>query len=254
MEKDSEMDLVSVIVPVYNVEKYLRYCLDSICNQTYKNLEIILVNDASTDNSGKLCEEYARKELRIVCIHHKSNKGPSVARNHGVQKASGKYVAFVDGDDEIEYNMIEILHEAMKKYNVSVARCGAKRVSKLGGLKENGINKKIIKDELLEGWKYLLKYDKCSACCGMYETSLVKKMKFPVGLYYEDFFLIPRLLCKIEKVVYTGNAVCYHYYKRSGSTTEAAYKSGLNPDFSLTVLKNLEYFRKEYGERSFTFM
>ena len=249
-----EKDLISVIVPIYNVEKYMGYCLNSICNQIYKNLEIILVDDASTDNSGKLCEEYAAKDSRIICIHHENNQGLSAARNHGVEKASGKYVVFVDGDDEIEYNMVEILYEAINKYNVPVARCGARRVNKLGVLKEDGINEKIIKYEVLEGWKYLIKYDRCSACCGMYEIGLAKKMKFPNGLSFEDYYLLPRLFCKVNKIVYVGNAMLYHWYIRTGSITQTSYQRGLDPDFTLVTLKNLEYFKKTYNEKSFTFL
>lgn len=248
--ENKEIDLVSVIVPVYNVEKYLHYCLDSICNQTYRNLEIILLDDASTDHSGQLCEEYAKMDERIICIHHKVNKGLSATRNHGICKASGKYVVFIDSDDEIEYSMIEVLYETAIQYKVSIVRCGARRVNKLGGLKEDGINKKLIKYEMLEGWKYLVKYDRCSVCCGMYEIELARKMRFPVGLYYEDYYLFPRLLCQLDRVLYIDKAVLYHWYKRPGSITQTAKKSALKPDMSIVTLKNLEYFRKCYGKKS----
>ena len=247
-------DLISVIVPIYNVEKYLKYCLESICNQTYKNLEILLVDDASPDNCGKLCEDYAEKDSRIICIHHKTNRGLSAARNHGVQRAHGQYVVFVDSDDEIEYNMVEILHEAITESNVQVARCGWRRVYKLGDLKENGINKKIIKYQVIEGWKCLLKSYRVSACVGMYDIGLLKKIKFPNGMVYEDQFFLPRLLCKVDKVVSVRNAVCYHYYARPGSITQTAHHNAVHADLSWVMLKNLEYFQKEYGKKSFMFL
>ena len=92
---------VSIVVPIYNTEKYLKKCLDSIINQTYENLEIILVDDGSTDNSGKIIDDYAKKDSRIKAIHQK-NAGQSTARNNGIKKATGKYISFIDGDDEIK--------------------------------------------------------------------------------------------------------------------------------------------------------
>ena len=112
---------ISIIVPVYNVEKYLVQCLNSICNQTYKNLQIILVDDGSEDLSGKICDEYQEKDKRIHVIH-KKNEGLSEARNVGVQMAMGKYVGFVDSDDWIELDMYEILWKWLKK-QIQIVLC-----------------------------------------------------------------------------------------------------------------------------------
>ena len=107
------MDLISIIVPVYNVEKYIHECVDSIINQTYKNIEIILVDDGSPDNCGKICDEYAKKDNRIKVIH-KPNGGLSDARNHGIDVANGEWLMFIDSDDWIEPNMAEkLLHSAL---------------------------------------------------------------------------------------------------------------------------------------------
>lgn len=119
-------DLISVIVPVYNVEKYVGQCIDSIINQTYKNLEIILVDDGSTDNSGKICDEYAKKDNRIKVIH-KENEGVVIARSLGMEKARGKYLGLVDGDDWIESTMYYDMIKIMKKYNVDFIDSGFKR-------------------------------------------------------------------------------------------------------------------------------
>ena len=105
-----ESKLVSVIIPVYNVERYLKKCIDSILNQTYKNLEIILVDDGSTDCSSKICDEYAKNDTRILVIH-KANGGQSEARNIGISESKGEYIFFVDSDDYIEYNAIETMLE-----------------------------------------------------------------------------------------------------------------------------------------------
>ena len=121
------MELISIIVPVYNVEQYLDDCLVSILNQTYKNLEIILIDDGSTDNSGKICDEYAKKDSRII-VFHKENGGVSSARNAGLRIAKGIYIGFVDPDDWIAEDMYEVLYLNAKKYDADVSVCKSKIV------------------------------------------------------------------------------------------------------------------------------
>ena len=118
----NESPKISVILPVYNVEKYLRKCLDSVINQTYKNLEIILVNDGSTDNSGKICEEYALNDKRIKVIH-KENGGISSARNAAIDIAKGQYITFIDSDDDVELDYIGYLYDILKKFNCKMSVC-----------------------------------------------------------------------------------------------------------------------------------
>ena len=121
-------DLISVIVPVYKAEKYLKECIDSIINQTYENLEIILIDDGSPDGCPQICDGYAKKDARIKVIHS-DNKGVSVARNSALDIATGEWVIFVDADDWIEKNYCELLLEKSKKYNADVAICGYNRIS-----------------------------------------------------------------------------------------------------------------------------
>lgn len=116
-------DLISIIVPVYNVEKYLNKCIDSIINQTYKNIEIILVDDGSTDNSGKICDEYLLRDSRIKVIH-KNNGGLSSARNEGINISSGEYIGFVDSDDWVEPNMYEEMYKKILYSNADIVDCG----------------------------------------------------------------------------------------------------------------------------------
>ena len=120
-------ELISIIVPVYNVEQYLDDCLISIINQTYKNIEIILIDDGSTDKSGKICDEYAKKDSRIIVIH-KENGGVSSARNAGLRIAKGAYIGFVDPDDWIAEDMYEVLYSNAKKYDADVSVCKYKIV------------------------------------------------------------------------------------------------------------------------------
>ena len=116
------MNKISIIIPIYNVEQYLPQCLDSIINQTYKNLEIILINDGSTDNSGKICDNYAKVDNRIH-VFHKKNEGVTSARNLGLDKCTGDFIGFVDPDDFIELNMYEILYNEQQRTNADIVWC-----------------------------------------------------------------------------------------------------------------------------------
>ena len=117
-----EEELISVILPIYNVEKYLEKCLKSVINQTYKNLEIILVDDGSKDNSPQICDEYAVKDKRIVVIH-KSNGGLSDARNAGIEIAKGKYITLIDSDDYVEKDYVQFLYQLIKENNAEMSIC-----------------------------------------------------------------------------------------------------------------------------------
>ena len=124
-------DLISVVVPIYNVEKYLKTCIETIIKQTYKNIEIILVNDGSTDNSLQICNEFKEKEKRIKVIN-KKNGGLSDARNIGLKKAKGKYICFIDSDDFINEKYIEELHSLIIKNNAQIAICSFENVNEFG--------------------------------------------------------------------------------------------------------------------------
>lgn len=145
----NDQQMLSIIVPVYKVEKYLRQCLDSIVNQTYENLEIILIDDGSPDNCGKICDEYAQRDNRIKVIH-KENGGLSSARNIGTQIAKGEYITYVDSDDWLDKNMYSELISALEKYNLDMVRCEA--------YTSDGINKEIILPK--EEYKNKIFYDK----------------------------------------------------------------------------------------------
>ena len=116
------MKKISIIVPVYQAEKYISKCIESIVNQTYKNLEIILIDDGSTDRSGEICDEYGKKDNRIVVVHNK-NKGVSVARNCGLDIATGDYITFVDSDDYIDLQMYSEMMKVVEKYSCDVVMC-----------------------------------------------------------------------------------------------------------------------------------
>lgn len=148
------MDLISIIVPVYNVEEYIRKCVESICLQTYKNLEIILVNDGSKDSSGVICDELSKKDSRIQVIH-KQNEGVAVARNTGIKIAKGKYIGFVDGDDLCEINMYEKLYLALNSEKADIAFCsfndffGDFKLKRNEPLNPGYYSKKQIKEKII---------------------------------------------------------------------------------------------------------
>ena len=215
-------ELISIIVPVYNVEKYLEKCVNSIVNQTYKNLEIILVDDGATDNSGKLCDELAKIDNRIK-VYHKENGGLSDARNYGVERATGDYIGFVDSDDYIDSEMYEELYEAIKKENVDVVECNLKIIypDRVELFTEQKYYNVYTKQEYLEEY---LKIEKIfgSACVRLIKSDIAKKLKFPVGKLYEDTYYAYDLINVADSYVIM-DAPYYNYLMRENSITNAKF-------------------------------
>lgn len=218
-------ELISIIVPVYKVEKYLEKCVKSILKQTYTNLEIILVDDGSPDKCGQLCDELAKTDDRII-VFHKENGGLSDARNYGVERANGEYIGFVDSDDYIHECMYEELYKAIKKSGTSIAECGVTRVYKntlrphyegedyFLVLGREGYLKEYLENKRLYG----------SAWCKLIHRDLAKKIKFPVGKIYEDAFYTLELLKTVDKyTLISGNY--YYYYIRENSITTRPFSS-----------------------------
>lgn len=240
-------ELISIIVPVYKVEKYLEKCVNSILNQTYKNLEIILVNDGSPDNSPKLCEELAKKDNRIV-VYHKENGGLSDARNYGVNKAKGRYIGFVDSDDYINENMYEHLYKTIKENNVDIAECNVMRVY---GNKNRPHYIGEDYTEVLSTKEYIKEYLTMnrvygSVWCKLLKTELVKKLTFAKGKYYEDIFYNYDLFQVIDKIAITNKCYYYYYIRENSITTEKYSPKQLD---LLEILNKLnDYVIKKYPE------
>ena len=220
--------MISVIVPVYNVEKYLKKCVDSIINQTYKNLEIILVDDGSPDNCGAICDEYAAKDSRVKVIH-KSNGGLSDARNAGMKVAAGDYFAFVDSDDWIEHKMFERLLNNSIKYNAEISVGGVKDLLELD-TGEHKIFKTTydgnIKNYVLSSEEAMKKYfyGSWAAWDKIYKRNVFDGIWYPVGEINEDEAIVLQLLDRCKNVCYT-NEVFYNYITRpkSNSITASAF-------------------------------
>lgn len=243
-----EKALISIIIPVYKVEIYLEKCIQSVINQTYENLQIILVDDGSPDNCGKICDEYAQKDHRIEVIH-KSNGGLSDARNKGLEIAKGEYIGFVDSDDYIESDMYEVLYNLLKQYNVDVSICNFYTVSQ-GKIAiknaDNGIKEynriEILKEVLLDNNIQSYAWNK------LYKKELFDEIKYPVGKKYEDIGTTFYLLEKCNKVVVTGKPE-YYYINRQDSIVNNVTESTII-DYIELIMQRYDYIEENIKELS----
>ena len=222
-------ELISVIIPVYNVEKYIRYCLDSVINQTYKNLEIIIVDDGTKDSSGEIAEEYAAKDSRIKVIH-KENGGLSDARNVGLDVATGRYIAFLDSDDVISLDFYEYLYNMIKEKDYDIAECEFFRISsddienvqKILDEKneeiEITVKEETSQDALCDFYgRYLNPYvNKVVVWNKLYKREIYDGIRYPVGRFHEDEFTTFKILNKINKMV-TSTRKMHGYMQTSNS-------------------------------------
>lgn len=222
------MSEISIIVPVYNVEHYLENCIESILNQTFKDFELILVDDGSTDNSGKICDIYEKKDSRIKVIH-KNNGGLSSARNTGLDIACGKYVGFIDSDDSIHPRMYEMLYDLIKKYESDISCCNYKKIYDIFKDEYENVNSlEVIEMSNIEAIKNL--YDKeigvklVIACNKLYRKNLFDNIRYKVGRLHEDEFMAHRILYNSKKITYVDNEL-YYYLQREGSImSKKSYK------------------------------
>ena len=237
--------LISVIVPVYKVEKYLNRCVESIVEQTYGNLEIILVDDGSPDHCPAMCDFWTEKDSRIKVIH-KSNGGLSDARNAGMKIVTGELIGFVDSDDWIAPDMYQYLYEAMKADNSDVAACGVEMIWEDGILSrlltKTGsclLNREEAMEALIEeSWL------KQPVWYKLYKTDLIRSILFPVGKYHEDAFWSYRVIDAAERVSVI-DYVGYYYWQRTGSIMGEEYSVK-----RLDAIEALEQ-RQDYLESNF---
>jgi len=234
--------LISIVVPVYNVEKYLPLCIESIIRQTYKNLEIFLVDDGSPDNCGKICDEYAQKDNRIKVIH-KQNGGLSDARNVAIDVATGEYITFIDSDDYVKEDYIEYLYGILSKYDADMSITFFNMFYEGCSPKEEPTNTskecKILNiDDALTMMFYQKEFD-TSAWGKLYKIDLFKDgIRYPKGLLYEDLPTTYRIIIKCNTIVFSQYK-SYYYLLRKDSIEGSSF----NPrklDSCLTIIKQLE--------------
>lgn len=231
---------ISVIVPVYNVEKYLEKCVNSIISQTYPNIELVLVDDGSTDNSGKICDDLKKNDQRIKVVH-KENGGLSSARNAGINESTGAYYGFIDSDDFIDKEMFSTLYEAIKRTGKDIASCG-RYVDVFGQycVEEFVLGKERVfsREEAIAEVLLLEKVD-VSACDKLYKNTLFETVRYPEGQISEDAAVIFDLLDKSNGVVHVGKPF-YHYVFRKNSITKSSYSARKHD--VITNIKSIDSF------------
>ncbi len=233
--KNNILPLISIIIPVYNVEKYLRECLDSVLAQTYKNLEVILIDDGSPDSCGKICDEYAAKDNRIKVIHQ-TNQGVSAARNVGLDAARGEYIGFVDSDDYIQPDMYEYLYQLISKDNADIAMCNVIQTDTFKSTSPIQENYRLIKNKDLfdySDWMYLVNK--------LFKNTIFKNLSFQMGASAgEDSYIMFHIIKNISLVA-LGKESKYYYRPNSSSATHV---------WRTSHLKELRFFEEwlEYAK------
>lgn len=238
---------ISIIVPVYNTEKYLAKCLDSILNQTLQDIEIIVVNDGSKDQSQSVIDRYAIKDHRIFSIY-KENGGLSDARNVGLDNSTGEFIAFIDSDDYIESDMLEKMYELTQRHNSEIVLCDLVKVD------ENGKEFRDLPQSPQLPEKIVLKNDltifgemSCFACNKIFKKSLFNNHRFKKGIHFEDIELIPKLILD-SKIISKINEPFYKYFERQDSITKTHTNKGLDMFVAVEAVSN--YFKKsEYSNQ-----
>lgn len=223
--------IISVVIPVYNVEAYIEECIKSLMNQTFKQIEMIFIDDGSTDNSGKICDFYAEEDERIKVLHT-TNQGLSAARNKGIECANGKYIAFVDSDDYVSSEWLARLYDAITKKQADIAECnfiykyGSKEINSRK-MKESVVDSK----EAMHGLLVPPYLGYVNAWNKLYKSELFQEIRFPEGKIHEDEYTTYKLLYTAKAVVYIDEYL-YFYRQRE--------KSIINSSFSEKKMDALE--------------
>lgn len=237
-----ENNLISIIIPVYNMEKYLAKCLDSVINQSYTNLEILLIDDGSVDTSSQICMEYVKKDNRIK-YYKKENGGLSSARNFGLDKCNGDYIGFVDSDDVIHRDMFNILYNNIKVTNSDLSICEVIRFNDKPEFEVIDSYEIYSKQDIL---KIILEDIKiCNfAVNKLYKRDIVKDIRYPLGKVQEDVGTTYKYIMNAEKIVYTESKL-YGYYSRDNSISKAINKKFIYDYFEMIEKRACDL--KEYG-------
>lgn len=240
------MDLISVIVPVYQVENYLNQCIESIIEQTYTNLEIILIDDGSNDNCPQICDDWSIKDKRIKVIH-KKNGGLSDARNVGLDIAKGKYIAFIDSDDWVDSRYIELLYNSLINNVADISACSIQKVYDTDSVDPYNLNPQLQLATPKEAIKDII-YDrrfKTVAWNKLYSKEILEGERFIVGKLHEDEFFSYKVLDKAQKLVFV-DAPLYKYRQRSGSIMSSASLKHL--DLLDAYINRINFLENSYAD------
>ena len=240
---------ISMIVPVYQVEKYISQCIESVLNQTFRDFELILVDDGSKDRSGKICDSYAAKDER-VCVIHTENQGAAAARNEGLERAAGKYITFLDGDDYLDNNMLARLYEEINHSEYDIVVCDFlnllpdEKDNFIVGLSEQRVTGREILEHLKNGKNYgvwTVVWNK------IYKRDLLEHLRFPAGKYFEDEFFSDQFYLKANRIHVIPDILCYHRVLASSTMNTQKTENYLD---LLDALQEriIIYFQHDYSE------
>lgn len=239
--------LISVIIPVYNVKRYLKKCLDSIIYQTYKDLQIIIIDDGSNDGSELICDEYSKKDSRIMVLHQK-NSGVSAARNNALDEANGDYISFIDADDYLEPEMYEVMITDITKYEADIAICGVNNIYEDNSYKNKNFSidsktRTLNYEEFLR--RMINNNISTSIWNKLFSKKLLENIKFNekrrIG---EDFEFLLKL--NTDSVIVYDNRKLYNYFIRNSSSTKTLNQKSANDIFEVNSIL-LTYTKKEYS-------
>lgn len=236
---------ISIIVPVYNVENYLTKCLDSLVNQSYENIEILVVDDGSKDDSGKIIKEYAEKYPAKIKAFTKENGGLSDARNFGLDRATGDYIGFVDSDDHVTESMFEEMLLLAEKHQAKMVICNIQKVDENGRVTQKltqipNMPEKIKLDDHFSVFSDISYF----ACNKLFKKELFNQKRFKKGVHFEDIHLIPQLLLECEIIAQTQN-FHYQYLERTDSITKTHTEKGLD------ILKAVQDVENVFGKSKY---
>lgn len=235
--------LVTVIVPVYQSKEYLSGCLDSVIEQTYTLLEIIVVDDGSTDGSSEICDEYSLKDNRIKVIHQK-NGGLSSARNAGIDICSGEYITFVDSDDIIADCMISSMVNMAQKEHADIVKIGVIRKYAYSECKPVEKKYEVFSNKTILHKIYSTNSQTICGCGKLFKKSVIGNIRFPVGKYYEDEFFVPKVYARSKKVVMSDSEY-YFYMQRDNDSIMRGKINDKKVEDSLWITEErIESFRK----------
>lgn len=239
------MPKISIIIPVYNVERYLEKCLHSVLQQTFQDFEVILIDDGSQDASGDICNQFAQKDSRIT-VYHQENQGQSAARNYGLTKATGEFIGFVDSDDYLKETMYQTLFDLCQKYQADLAMC---RLLDCYQNTDIDYHQETVKEFVLnreQAIEMVMKAEIMSVTPvnKLYRRSLFHDITFPLGMIAEDAYIMLELIHQAKKIAVT-TAIEYYYIHREGSSTAKSF-SPIDLSAIKAYEKNLDFIKKHY--------
>lgn len=241
------MPEISVIIPVYNVDKYLSQCLDSVINQSFKDIEIICINDGSTDNSGKILEEYAKKDIRIKVLTQE-NQGLSVARNNGMAQASGKYISFIDSDDFVHFEFLEILYQAIIQSNCDIAGCDFKKIKKAKDtIKINKVSPFKKYNNALDVLLHKDNFIHFNVWNKLYKREVTAGYRFVPNMLYEDWVFNCQIFEHANSFVWI-NSPLYGYRISNDSIMRSQYNEKKINDYVRGIEEVYNHFNNKKPE------